>query len=330
LKFFKNRVKLYFEGRNLEYLKEEITEAKKILFTGLDDAGKSAIINSLQKEFSKIANIQPTKGAQRRIFKFLGKEISEWDLGGQVSYRISYLKNPSKFFAGTEIAIYVIDIQNNQRISESLSYLNDVISEFKKLNISPPLNIFFHKFDPKLLTNIQNKLNNLSLDLMKKIKNEINYLKVNFFKTSIYNISTIMTAMSQVLLDLYPKSDLIKKTIKEFSEKLNCEGLVLIDNNSLIIGSYYKDMKMGELITRATPYFLSLNDNFQIEGMEPSDEQMVIHRYNKYFLFKQLKMEENEQPYYIIVLKNDNPWDLYFSQKEFNTFMNILQDIINQ
>jgi len=77
----------------VEYLREEKSEAKKILFTGLDDAGKTSIILALQREFSKITNIEPTRGAQRRMFEFLGKTISEWDLGGQETYRISYLKS---------------------------------------------------------------------------------------------------------------------------------------------------------------------------------------------------------------------------------------------
>ncbi|MFW9896885.1 MAG: ADP-ribosylation factor-like protein, partial [Candidatus Thorarchaeota archaeon] len=41
----------------------------KILFTGLDAAGKTSIILTLQREFSKIALIEPTRGAQRNNFK---------------------------------------------------------------------------------------------------------------------------------------------------------------------------------------------------------------------------------------------------------------------
>ncbi len=33
-----------------------------------------------RENFSKIANIQPTRGVQRQVFEFLGKDISEWDL----------------------------------------------------------------------------------------------------------------------------------------------------------------------------------------------------------------------------------------------------------
>ncbi len=68
----------------MEFLKsDEKPDAQKILFTGLDMAGKTSIILALQREFSKIAILKPTRGAQRRIFEFLGREISEWDLGGQ-------------------------------------------------------------------------------------------------------------------------------------------------------------------------------------------------------------------------------------------------------
>ncbi|MGQ4874124.1 MAG: ADP-ribosylation factor-like protein [Promethearchaeota archaeon] len=67
----------------LDYLKQDDSH-DKILFTGLDNAGKTSIILALQREFSKIAILSPTRGAQRRIFQFLGRDIAEWDLGGQI------------------------------------------------------------------------------------------------------------------------------------------------------------------------------------------------------------------------------------------------------
>ncbi|MHA2325878.1 MAG: ADP-ribosylation factor-like protein, partial [Promethearchaeota archaeon] len=148
--------------QSIMYLKKEEPKVRelqnKVLFTGLDDAGKTSIILALQREFSKIAVLSPTRGAQRRIFDFLGKEISEWDLGGQISYRISYLKNPDKYFEGTEIAIYVVDIQNKPRLPESISYFKDVIDQFRKLEIEPPIYIFLHKFDPALRRSAANEM----------------------------------------------------------------------------------------------------------------------------------------------------------------------------
>ncbi|MHA1856854.1 MAG: ADP-ribosylation factor-like protein, partial [Promethearchaeota archaeon] len=86
----------------------ETTE--KILFTGLDNSGKTSIIKVLQKEISQIAMLKPTRQAQRKIFEYLGKDISEWDLGGQKRYRISYLREPTKYFDRSNVCIYVIDV----------------------------------------------------------------------------------------------------------------------------------------------------------------------------------------------------------------------------
>ncbi|GAJ18988.1 unnamed protein product, partial [marine sediment metagenome] len=78
-------------------------------------------------------------------------------------------------------------------------------------------------------------------DLKEEVKGATDYKEVYFYETSIYNLSSIISAMSEILLNLYPKSELIEKTIVEFAKKVNSSGVVVIDDNSLIVGSYYKD-----------------------------------------------------------------------------------------
>ncbi|MFX1391777.1 MAG: ADP-ribosylation factor-like protein [Promethearchaeota archaeon] len=314
----------------MEYLTEEETVSHKILFTGLDTAGKSSIIQVLKREFSKIAKIQPTKGAHRRVFTLLDREVSEWDLGGQKTYRISYLKNPGKFFDDTEIAMYIIDIRNKERMNEALSYLRDVIDQFIKLKINPPINVFFHKFDPSLVRSSQDNLNNYIMELTDKIKNFITYEPIHFFQTSIYDTYSLMNAMSQILLELYPKSQLLQKTIEEFAKKLNCEGLMIIDDNTLVIGAYYENDEAKLLLNKSIGYFLTLNDNFLEMGLGDQEDQFLIHKLGKYFLFKQFKIKVSVQPYYALILKSHNPFDLYFLRKEYSTFINIMNQIISK
>ena len=314
----------------MEYLTEDEPISHKILFTGLDTAGKSSIIQVLKREFSKIAKIQPTKGAHRRVFTLLDREVSEWDLGGQKTYRISYLKNPGKFFDDTEIAMYVIDIRNDERINESLSYLKDVIDQFIKLKINPPINIFFHKCDPSLVRSSQDNLNNYISELTNKIKNFITYDPIHFFKTSIYDTYSLMSAMSQILLELYPKSQLLQKTIEEFAKKLNCEGLMIIDDNTLVIGAYYENDEAKLFLDKSIGYFLTLNDNFLEMGLGDQEDQFLIHKLGKYFLFKQFKIKVSVQPYYALILKSHNPFDLYFLRKEYTTFIDVMNEIISK
>lgn len=44
----------------------------KVLFLGLDNAGKSSIILTLLRDFSRIAILKPTRGVKQRIYDFLG------------------------------------------------------------------------------------------------------------------------------------------------------------------------------------------------------------------------------------------------------------------
>lgn len=313
----------------MEYLKEEDPEASKILFTGLDGAGKTSIIMVLKREFSKIAILSPTRGAQRRVFQFLDKNISEWDLGGQKSYRIAYLKNPSKYFDNTEIAIYVIDIQDKKRIPEAIDYLKDVIEQFKELEIRPPIYIFFHKFDPVLERSAYNEYSNLTLNLKQDIKKQSEYKRLYFYNTTIYDISSIIRAMSEILLTLYPKSELINKTIKEFSEKLGAEGVVIIDDNSLQIGSYFKNDEIKTILDSSTPYFLTLNDSFKVAEdkakiIKDPENNVLVQRYDKYFIFKQISLKEGIPPYYLLLVKEEPK----YNKEDIESLTNLLQEIL--
>lgn len=316
--------------QSIMYLKKEEQEQKpepsKLLFTGLDDAGKTSIILSLQREFSKIAVLSPTRGAQRRIFDFLGKEIAEWDLGGQISYRISYLKNPGKFFDGTEIAIYVIDVQNKPRIPEAMSYFKDVIDQFRELEIEPPIYIFLHKFDPALRRGAPNEMRDLVIDLKEQVKKATDYKELYFYETSIYDFSSIIRAMSEIMLSLYPKSELIEKTIVEFAKKIDSEGVVVIDDNSLVIGSYYKNDETKHLLSASTPYFLTLSDSLQYTGVQENryEDRMILQRFGKNFIFKQISLKKDSTPYYLLLLKDDP----VFQKEDFETFANILKEIL--
>jgi len=318
------------EDSLLFYQKEGKPEEKmyKVLFTGLDGAGKTSIILALQREFSKIALIEPTKSAQRTIFKFLGREISEWDLGGQKSYRISYLKNPGKFFDDTEVAIYVIDILDDSRTIESLSYLYDVIEKFKKLKIEPPINIFFHKCDPKIILSIKKEIDNYIQELKKEILETVDYKKIHFFNTSIYDPYTIVSTMSKIFLELYPKSQLIQKTIEEFARKLGCDALLIIDKNSIILGSSFKDEDSRKVLGGSAAYFLSLNDIFEDMELQNQEDQIIVKNGEKNFLFKPVTSHKMTLLYYMLVLKKHKSFDLTHINENFRAFVNIFNDII--
>lgn len=283
---------------------------------------------TLSRELSKIIKIEPTKSVKRTNFSLLGRQISEWDLGGQKSYLISYIKNPTKYFDNTEIAVYVIDILDNKRIVESMSYLYDVVDKFKELKIRPPLNIFFHKYDPKLIKGIKLVIDKQISELKREMQETLDYENIHFFLTSIYEPYTIMSAISEILLELYPKSELLQKTVEEFARKLDCEGLIIINKHSIILGSYFSDNESNQLLSKTIAYFLTLNDVFTEMDLEEEKDQIIVRKSGNHYLFKPIIFEASEIPYYMLVLKKRNPFDLYFINKNFIAFTKIFKDII--
>ncbi|MCP4760579.1 MAG: hypothetical protein GY870_02285, partial [archaeon] len=281
----------------------------KVVFTGLDNAGKSSIIATLMKDISMIPALKPTRGIRNRDFKFLGMQIAEWDLGGQKVYRRAYLnKDPEKIFGKTEILLSVVDIQDKNRIDEALEYLEDIYNICMSLKIKPSIYVFFHKYDPVSVMGSQAELNNFTLELREKIKSMLNYPQLEVFRTSIFNLNSILIAVSKMLLSKVPKSKAIEETIQEYSVKLNMNALELIDDNSLILGSYYRNKRIEQLMNAVSPFFLEVNEvfakvSYSTPHEDKHDDQMVIQKFGKFFLFKRFTVKKIESDFYFLGCK---------------------------
>lgn len=154
----------------MELQEENNSNIQKLVFVGLDNAGKSSIILTLLREISKFVVIKPTRNAKIRTFEFLGMNVAEWDLGGHESYRKLYLEKTQQIFQGTDILLHVVVVQDYDRIGESYTYLKDVINKLAEVKLFPPIHIFFHKNDSDITEAIQIKINDSISFLKNKIK----------------------------------------------------------------------------------------------------------------------------------------------------------------
>ncbi|MFW9874032.1 MAG: ADP-ribosylation factor-like protein [Candidatus Thorarchaeota archaeon] len=311
----------------MEIQGEDNPDVRKVVFVGLDNAGKSSIILSLLREISKFAVIKPTRNIERRTFEFLGMNVSEWDLGGHERYRELYLEKAQLIFRGTDILIFVVDIQDKDRIVESFMYLKNIMDKLIEMKLNPPIYLFFHKNDPDFSESVQIQINETKSYLKNKIEEFQNFDRFSFYETTVFEPHSIINAMSEILLDFYPRSKVIETAIQEFANKNNVEGMALIDDNSLIIGSYYKTEDIKEILYTLSPYFLRLNDAFEeLDNMtDQIESQMIVEKLEKNFIFKQFKLMEAKVCYYIL-LCTDEP---FLNKFEFNALLNLLKEIIS-
>jgi len=246
---------------------DETGHTKKIIFTGLDNSGKTSILATLEAEKFIKANVKPTTFVERKEFHFLDYLISTHDLGGQKKYLIKYLKQPDKYFAGTDVCVYVIDIQDIGRFTETLDYAKDLLAEFDELRIKPRIYVFFHKSEEILEQGDKN------IDTLQERLLDINggRFQMEFEKTTIYQTWTITSSFSVIFQDLYPRDVLVQKTMKEFAERLNTVAVILFDRRVLTIADYFQDIKYKEIAQFCATYMQSFQSSIsRFAGVQAS------------------------------------------------------------
>ncbi|MHA1727776.1 MAG: ADP-ribosylation factor-like protein [Promethearchaeota archaeon] len=214
-------------SKRASYLKKKET---KVICVGLDNAGKTAILTGLGGKLgiSKLGDLKPTKKVERRRVSTSDLDLYIWDFGGQQEYRRNYLEKPEMYFIGTDLLIYVVDMQDPERYNESFDYLIEILDVIRLLGESPYLLAFMHKADPDILDDAEFQLN------VEYVADKLNYFlaelpyEYDIYTTSIYNFFTSEPRFSRVIKEtLSDKESLNNPTIRKI------EGLSEIIESTL-------------------------------------------------------------------------------------------------
>jgi ADP-ribosylation factor-like protein 2 len=95
----------------------------RILILGLDNAGKTTILNRITGE--DYLKIQPTLGFNIKTIEHKEYKLNVWDVGGQSSIR-SYWRN---YFEQTDGLVFVIDSADQQRMELAAKELHALLLE---------------------------------------------------------------------------------------------------------------------------------------------------------------------------------------------------------
>lgn len=125
---------------------------KKIVLVGLNNAGKTALTQILKNNYdiNTFGKILPTKGVERITISSNSHEYIIWDMGGQESYRMQYLKNTEKYFLNVELIMFVIDVLDKSNYNTSILYLKDILNSLEFLKEQPNFLVLIHKVDPDI------------------------------------------------------------------------------------------------------------------------------------------------------------------------------------
>ncbi|KAI0786507.1 GTP-binding protein [Abortiporus biennis] len=111
----------------------------RILFLGLDNAGKTTILKKLNHE--DISGISPTLGFNIKTFVHRSYTLNVWDVGGQRTLR-PYWRN---YFEQTDAIVWVVDSGDRFRMKDCKEELHALLVEDRLAGAS--LLVFANKQD---------------------------------------------------------------------------------------------------------------------------------------------------------------------------------------
>jgi len=273
----------------------------KILFTGLDRAGKTSFLLAIKKRYSEIIKTLPTKGISRteeKLFEEQNSQISIWDLGGQKRYREKFLEQGKVYLYNVDLLFYFIDIQDAERINESISLYQKILNSLQNLDEFPPIIVCINKFDPDLRKSKEIKKN--LEDITDAIGKSSESFFVKIFQTSIFDHWSLISAYSFGLSRLSPNRELFRNQLRSFAKKTNSEAVLLLNENGIILSNYSNSTVSDKVFEISAPHFTTLYKTFKDFKMLKKDfivtsgiteqskkivfQRIIVDNYNLYLL----------------------------------------------
>jgi small GTP-binding protein len=301
----------------------------KILFTGLDKVGKTCFLLGVEKRYSEIIKALPTKGVERteeKIFEEQNSTISIWDLGGQKQYREKFLEQRKIYLYNVDLLFYVIDVQDSERIAESIELFKKVIDSLLELDEFPPIVVCINKYDPdiKKSKEIKNNLKTLNEEISKI--SEGFFIKI--FETSIFDHWSLVTAYSFGLSQLSPNRELFENQLKHFAKKINSDAILLLNENGIILSNFSRTGISEKVFEISAPHFQTLYKTFKEFKLLKQDFLISsgITNKSKNIIFKKIPVEKYNL-YLLLFMEKD--FNLEKIDKNLPKFSKNLKDLIH-
>jgi GTPase SAR1 family protein len=305
----------------------------KIILSGLDNSGKTSFILSVDRKFSKLIGLKPTRGADVSSIEALGTTIFLWDLGGQRTYHERYLDKAQIYLFEADLLFYFIDIRDEVRFNESIEYLKKVRAALKNLEQETPIIYIFSKGDPDIIDSAetQSNIKNLKRDLINLSSNG----NPEIYITSMFEIFSILRAFSSGIAKLSPNRNLIEQNLREFSSLtgsslgllLNSDGLVLAESftpEAMEITKMQNSEELLNVFEVVAPQFTTLLKIFY--KFKTSEKEEALFRVSdSVILLKRVEIV-NYEFYILFLIDNENKKDII--NQNLQDFLNRSQDLL--
>lgn len=273
---------------------------------GLANVGKTSILRSLERKYSLLGSLAPTKGIERSSFRIFGFPVSAWDLGGQEEYRKAFLQK-NILFEETDLIIFVVDVKDSKNFENAFDYYQKILEILTELNqsSSPPIIIILNKVDPDTKNTPEIRKNiKILTDIFQE--GSTNF-KVDFFETSIYDEWSLINAFSYGLRLLSTKTEMLSQNLAEFAQKILANAIILLNQNGYLIAEYADEISAyscQSISTQCMYMYLVLKERNLIP------EKITVDLQDQFIVFREVDIED-EQFFIIFSSKDASTLDLF-------------------
>ena len=281
-----------------DFVNGKKTTDKKIVVVGLDNAGKTSIIQTLLDPKSDKKDAKPTQGLAYENVDVFGYDLSVWDFGGQESYREQYLTDKEKNFGYTDIFVFVVDISEKKRFKEAVEYLQSIVDIYKFLGESPISIICLHKSDlisPKELAKVKSSL-------LADLGSVMSELKFSTYTTSIFDVNSVFTAFSSGFREISPVKSIMAKILDNFQEKIKSEYIAFFNATGICVAEV-GEAKKKEL-TKNFSFNVILGEELDVFPEEANKIILALDD-KKYCILERIKSKKEK--FYLSWLSKESP-----------------------
>ncbi len=209
----------------------------KILVLGIAKAGKTSWLLTLDNKTEQIAGVKPTQGVAYNQVPYAGFSLALWDVAGQEVYQKKFFIEHDRNFAGVNAIIFVYSIEEEESYKDAYALVKNLADIIEKMKLNVPVTFCLHKFDPyrREMANFQKN----EKDIQNKIGKIMGQIPYQVFVTSIYDRASIVRAFASTIQKCVPEYDLIQARLKELAKEFNSPMVLILDENSNIVGEWH-------------------------------------------------------------------------------------------
>lgn len=242
-----------------------LSKDKKIVVTGLDNAGKTTMVSFLQT--GTFIKHSPTMGKEETIMKVQGVKIRIVDMGGQRDFRSLWAGE----LEDASFVIFMLDAADPERFDEAKKELWKLSSLIKER----PLMVLANKYD----------LNNVAS--VKEIMEALDLKKLSSFQIIPISCKTGYGIVKSFKKIYY------KLTGKQLTESIKPKALTIFDKGGVPLSSKsHEDILKGGLFSAITN-FIKESFNSELNQLK-MEGNTIIFRRSKHLLGS-IVIEESQQ-----------------------------------